>query len=363
MKRLVIAGVGMADGKTLTKRAEEAISSADFLIGGRRLLAGYPDKPQMALDKNLREAVAYIEENCEKQRICVLVSGDTGFYSYTKYLLSKLPADIEAEVICGVGSMQYFCAKLHLSYEDMAAVSMHGRSGNLLSTISGRRYTFVLTGGEYRAQDVCRLLWERGGGSLPVSAGENLGGTGERILRGTAEELMKLTFGNLTVLLVENPQAAKKRFFEEDKLAALNCLKLVPEDCCIDLSGGEIAAAIAGKVGGDVLCRTKDAEGLRRICRKYSRYNIKPVPEGGGDAGITAAYAEGSGMEALFALLKRNPELRFALAVRDKGQARRAAMRLQQLSILFDISCHSRLNAAFSPVESTYIFHKKGQQA
>ena len=50
---------------------------------------------------------------------------------------------------------------------------------------------FALTGGATKAEDICRALAERGLGQVRVSVGERLSYADERIVTGTAAELVR----------------------------------------------------------------------------------------------------------------------------------------------------------------------------
>ncbi len=351
MHRLTIVGTGMGDGETLTRQAERAIEEAEFLIGGRRLLAPYPDKPHLVLDRNLDQAVAYIADHAGNQRICVLMSGDTGFYSYASYLLSRLPQAVEADLVCGVSSLQYLCSRFHMCYENMAAVSMHGRRGALLSTVSANLHTFVLTGGGFRAQDVCRLLWERGGGGLTVYIGERLGAADQRLLSGTADELRRLSFDDLTVLVVENPLAGRAYPSGEGL-----CPPLLEEDRCADLTGGDMVLEMAARVRGEALCLTEKPEKVAERCRAWGRYNIEPVSREALPRPLDAVYAGEDQAELLLELLEANPRMRFTLTGWDRERCRDLARELEDRGISFRCFRRSRLNRELQEEDGLYIF-------
>lgn len=137
-------------------------------------------------------------------KIAVLVSGDTGFFSVAKTLLKDLKDKCEVEVICGISSMQYLCSKVGRSYENMKIVSLHGRNNSILGAVSYFPQLFVLTGGNNKAHDICGYLCSQGLKDIKVVAGENLSMDSERIVEGTAEEISKLNFADLTVLIIEN---------------------------------------------------------------------------------------------------------------------------------------------------------------
>ena len=80
-KKIKIIGVGMDGDKTITSEAKHAIEEADLLIGAERILRyfDYLEKPSVK-SYDSREIVRHIDE-CECEKIAVLVSGDCGFYS------------------------------------------------------------------------------------------------------------------------------------------------------------------------------------------------------------------------------------------------------------------------------------------
>lgn len=55
----------------------------------------------------------------------MVMSGDTGFYSGTRKLVQYLP-NHPVEILPGISSLSYLCARLSCSYEDVACVSLHG---------------------------------------------------------------------------------------------------------------------------------------------------------------------------------------------------------------------------------------------
>jgi precorrin-6Y C5,15-methyltransferase (decarboxylating) len=140
----------------------------------------------------------------KSERIGVLVSGDTGFFSIAKTLIEKLADSCNIDVVCGISSLQYFCSKIGISYENMKVVSLHGRKNSILGSISYNQKVFVLTGGNNKAHAVCSSLTDNGLGDVVVTAGENLSMPKERIIKGSAKELSEYTFDDLTVLLIEN---------------------------------------------------------------------------------------------------------------------------------------------------------------
>ena len=204
-KKVVLAGIGMGDPLSRTVALEKALSEADCLIGARRMLESVDAAGRRTYAAILAQDIArIIREETDCRRFLVLLSGDTGFYSGAKGLLAALD-DMEVEVLPGIGSLQYFCARLRRSWEDVRAVSLHGRDCDLMHEVRSHPAVFALVGGEGGVQNALRRLEAAGLGGLEVSVGEMLGYPEERLTRGTVAELAQRDFPSLSVFLVENP--------------------------------------------------------------------------------------------------------------------------------------------------------------
>lgn len=209
--KVYLIGVGMGNADTLTVGAQRAIEGSDLLIGAKRLLEPFDglDCEKLALVKSDDIVNALEEAQCAQAS--VLLSGDVGFYSGATALYEKLDA-VDVEVIPGISSLSYFCAKLRTPWQDAALVSAHGREHDAVGTIQANAKTFVITGGKTKVDDICRGLVQRGLGDVKVAAGERLSYDDERIVRGTAAELAGMAFADLTVMLAENPQPVARAY-------------------------------------------------------------------------------------------------------------------------------------------------------
>ena len=202
-RKFYIIGAGMGAPDSLTGEAAHALAASGAVFATRRLTAVCDRAAVCPFDQLAAQAVA-----SDAPTVSVLVSGDVGFFSAAGRLRGQLAPHGAVQMVCGLSSMQYFCAKLGVSYDDACVRSLHGRAGSILGAVSYHKKTFVLTGGENTAPKVCRTLADAGLGGLTVHLGENLGAENERIQTGTAETLANQTCGNLAVLLVEHPDAA-----------------------------------------------------------------------------------------------------------------------------------------------------------
>lgn len=206
--KVYLIGVGMGNPATLTAEAARAIGACTLLIGAARMLEPYrAEKNCVALVRS-SEIAARIKEEQEGP-VGVLLSGDPGFYSGAT-ALRELLEGMEVVTLPGLSSLSYFCARLNTTWQDVYPMSAHGRSHNAVGEIQRRSKTFLLTGGQTRAQDICAQLTERGLGAVEIAVGERLSYPDERIVTGTAEELAGETFDDLAVVLAVNPRPVQR---------------------------------------------------------------------------------------------------------------------------------------------------------
>lgn len=205
--KVYLVGVGLGNPATMTLAAREAIAASPLLIGAPRLLDGYVGKTLLPLIAAADIAAAI--ESAQQGPAAVLLSGDVGFYSGAKNLYPLLK-DHQVVTIPGISSLVYFCARLHTPWQDAFLVSAHGRSHNAPGAVQSHEKTFLLTGGTYRAGDLCQQLTEWGLGHVTVHVGERLSYADEAITTGTAQELAGKEFDSLAVVLAENPAPIRR---------------------------------------------------------------------------------------------------------------------------------------------------------
>jgi len=202
--KVYLIGVGMGNPETMTGAALAAAERCPVLVGASRLLEPWREGHTCVPLIQAADIAAYIGGQKEGP-VGVLLSGDVGFYSGAKNLWPLL-SEYEVETLPGVSSLSYFCARLRTPWQDAKIVSAHGRAHNAVGEIQRHGKTFVLTGGETRAQAICQALVDRGLGQVEISVGERLSYPEERIVTGTAAELAEQEFDSLSVLLAVNPQ-------------------------------------------------------------------------------------------------------------------------------------------------------------
>jgi len=205
--RVSVVGIGPGNPDTMTREVRETIERADCLIGAKRMLAAIAAPEQRKFEAISPEKIAgLIKRHPEYRHFTVLMSGDVGFFSGSKKLLPLLDS-YEVEVLPGVSSLAYLCARLKTAYEDVIPVSIHGRENNLVPYIQANPRVFVLVGGENGMGQLCRTLVDAGLGQVKMSIGERLSYPDEKITKGTAAELVDGVYDSLCVALVENEAA------------------------------------------------------------------------------------------------------------------------------------------------------------
>ena len=259
---LILAGIGMGQPSQMTGEVLRAIRESDALIGAGRMLESAERALQNDLliskegkAENRQESAAAVEKErkCYKaylpddviqivskhpewKQAVILYSGDTGFFSGASRMAERLrEAGYPFTVYPGTSCVSYLAARLGTHWEDAAIYSAHGRElsvdrvmKRLCAPEEPAKRAFILMGGKNGAGQFCERLTQAGYGNVQVTVGENLSYPEEQIRSGTAEEMKKLEFADLSLMLLEVTDEIKnvkqlKRFEQEDK-------RLLPAD-------------------------------------------------------------------------------------------------------------------------------------
>lgn len=308
--KLYVAGVGPGANEFVLPIVRNLVDQSEVIIGGQRNLELFAveGKETVVIKNNLDEICSYIAAHLQQKKIIVLASGDPGIYGIASYLQKKLPG-IEMEIIPGVSSLQYLCAKLKISWEDIYITSLHGRKiNNLASIISKNQKTAVFTGDGFQAQDVCRLLLKEGLDEVTVAVGENLSYAKERIISGKPYELAKMEFDALSLMIILNeayrqvpkweyrtPGIPDERFIrgrvpltkEEIRTVALSKLRLKEDSIICDIGAGTGSMAIECALlcpQGSVYAVEKNTEAIDLIQKNAHNFGMKNLKIIAGEA-------------------------------------------------------------------------------
>ncbi len=205
VNKVTIVGCGPGSKKYLTGYAMQQIINAEVLIGSRRLLSLFPDADAdtYVLSNNYKLLVTRIVSLSKKKKVVVLVSGDPGFFSYSKLIVDKLGVE-KCEVIPGISSVQMAFAKIGRTWNDACFMSLHGRSGKLAAVvkkITDNEKVAVLTDNSNNVKLIAKKLLETGVKERMIFVCENLSLENERIREFDVSSILKIRVSDLNVII------------------------------------------------------------------------------------------------------------------------------------------------------------------
>ena len=180
---LDIIGMGADGAAGLQPELVERILNADFLAGGERHLAFFPQArgERFVLKDNLAELLYALDKRRPVQRCVVLASGDPLFYGIGTFLTDLRRRD-GVRVEPALSSMQLAFARAGRSWQHAALASVHGRElRTTLLPLLGRPLIGLFTQDGDSPAAVARFFVERGLGDYEATVGENLGAAEERL--------------------------------------------------------------------------------------------------------------------------------------------------------------------------------------
>lgn len=204
MNKVCIAGVGPGALAYVTPAALEAVRSCDILVGGKRNLEAFQHlgKETYEFKTSMEDLYAFVDGERRVRKVCVVVSGDPGFYSLLDFFLKRLGREA-LEVIPGISSFQYLFAKIAKPWKSYSLASMHGRDTDIMKGLIESSGVFLLTDRSNNPTGIADYLINQGLDKCMITVGENLSYQDERIVTGSPEEIRKYQFNNLCVVVIE----------------------------------------------------------------------------------------------------------------------------------------------------------------
>ncbi|MGW4234596.1 precorrin-6y C5,15-methyltransferase (decarboxylating) subunit CbiE [Streptomyces sp. NPDC004980] len=294
-----VVGIGADGWAGLPDTARSALLEAEVLIGGERQLDLLPSVctgRRVAWPSPLRPAVRGLLAAHTGSRIAVLASGDPMFYGIGRALTEELGAGVP-RVLPHPSSVSYACARLGWPVEDTETVTLVGRpTARLAAALHDGRRLLVLSADAATPAAVAALLREHGFGPSRMRVLEQLGGTAEDCLDGTADTWAHPSGDPLNVIAVDclaTPDTLRlgavpglpDEAYEHDgqltkrhvRAATLGVLAPAPGELLWDIGGGSGSIAVEW-LRTRPSCRAitveRDPERARRIARNADRLGV-----------------------------------------------------------------------------------------
>ncbi|WP_405811244.1 precorrin-6y C5,15-methyltransferase (decarboxylating) subunit CbiE [Streptomyces sp. NBC_01520] len=294
-----VVGIGADGWAGLPDTARSALLDAEVLIGGERQLDLLPPVctgRRVAWPSPLRPAVRGLLAAHAGSRIAVLASGDPMFYGIGRALTEELGAGVP-RVLPHPSSVSYACARLGWPVEDTETVTLVGRpTARLAAALHDGRRLLVLSADADTPAAVAALLREHGFGPSRMRVLEQLGGTAEDCLDGTADTWAHPSGDPLNVIAVDclaTPDTLRvgavpglpDEAYEHDgqltkrhvRAATLGVLAPAPGELLWDIGGGSGSIAVEW-LRTHSSCRAvtveRDPERARRIARNADRLGV-----------------------------------------------------------------------------------------
>lgn len=346
--KVSLVGIGMGAEESMTIEAKNACHEAELLIGAKRMLELAPKGKASYVLYKPEEILSYIKSHPEYEKIAILFSGDVGFYSGAKKLLSLLEkeADMQTEVVPGISSGIYLCAKIGVAWEDVKFLSIHGRNTNLASEVRKNEKLVVLAGNAEGLQNAMKNLSDLGYANLKVIVGSNLSYDSECIQQGTVETFAQYEGDSLAVFYIENPEAkaalvtpgiADEEFIrgnvpmtkEEVRSVSISKMQLRKDAVVYDVGAGTGSVAIETALlvpEGQVYAIERKPEALELIEENKKKFGVDNLtivpgiaPEAFAELSVPdVAFIGGSGgnmEEILDSLTAKNPKIHIVINV------------------------------------------------
>jgi precorrin-6Y C5,15-methyltransferase (decarboxylating) len=307
-----IAVVGVCGGEPVGKEARAAIDAASLVAGAARHLRTLTPigARTLPIDGPLTDVLDALER--ERGGVCVLASGDPGFFGIVRVLAERFGPD-RLDVHPAPSSVSLAFARLGLPWDDVAVISAHGRP---LDEAARRAVRYpkaaVLVAPETPPEALGRELRSLGASHARAAVCSRLGEPDERLDVVTLEELAAGSFDPMSVVvLLDGNGVAEAPTLEwgrpEERFAARDGLVTKAEVRAIALGklalphGGVVwdVGAGSGSVSVEI---SAIAPGLRVFAVERRADDVRRIQSNANAHGATLEVVHGEAPGALDAL-------------------------------------------------------------
>lgn len=205
MDRINILGMGPGSSGYVLPVSLEIIEKSDMLIGSKRYIDDYCKNGQksIVLDSNYAQVVEYLKRNLGVERISILVSGDSSFYSLTTYIKKNIEAG-KLNIVPGISSLQYLFSRIGISYERTLLTSLHGREEDFWERSLDFDNIGILTDKKWDPKRIAEEIIKRKIDYKFIYVGEKLTYEDEKISRMTMKECLEFATDNINAVVISN---------------------------------------------------------------------------------------------------------------------------------------------------------------
>jgi precorrin-6Y C5,15-methyltransferase (decarboxylating) len=200
-----VIGIGDDGCCSLSSVAIQAIASAQYLVGGERQLAFFPEfaGTKIVIKGAIAPLLSRVRDLSSENNVCILASGDPLFYGIGSSLIREVGPEHVA-VIPHPSSLQLACARAGWDWNDLPVISLHGRPRTgFLTTLRQEHRAAVLTDPENTPQHLAQWMLDHNQSEWEACVCENLAGTDERVRWFSMSDLATCEdVGRLNVLLL-----------------------------------------------------------------------------------------------------------------------------------------------------------------
>jgi precorrin-6Y C5,15-methyltransferase (decarboxylating) len=194
-ERIVVVGMPPAGGGV----PGPGVPGADLYVGGDRHLA-QAGVSGFTIGADLAGALAAIDN--AGGTVCVLASGDPGFFGIVRVLASRFGTDA-LEVHPAPSSVSVAFARLAMPWDDAIVVSAHGRPlSDAAAAVAGAPKAAVLAGPDAPPEALGKELIALASGPVSVAVCSRLGLDGETLTRTDLTGLARGTWDPLSVVVL-----------------------------------------------------------------------------------------------------------------------------------------------------------------
>ncbi|MGW0250642.1 precorrin-6y C5,15-methyltransferase (decarboxylating) subunit CbiE [Nocardia goodfellowii] len=203
---IAVVGIGADGWDGLGRAAQDAVRSAEVVLGSVRQLGFVPEEvagERVSWPSPLVPALPELFERYARRRVAVLASGDPMFYGIG-VTLARLFGPQALRVLPQPSSVSLAGARLGWALAETPVVSVVGRPlETTLPELADGRRVLVLSADENTPVQLAELLARNGFGASQLTVLEQLGGPAERVYSADAQEWKHEPGDPLNIVAIE----------------------------------------------------------------------------------------------------------------------------------------------------------------